>query len=223
MENTAKKATKKAADTTPSSIDKIAKAAKTINVEVTETANGIINDFVTEGKAVAEIASKSIKEVLTEGKQVREIAAKSAKEAAEKIHVKENVAKIKATAMEINRQIKETATEIMDDMMANRKELMANANKMAIEAIENVNITERVATLKTTVKNANDFAFETAESIVDGIAINSEKWQGVAQKAYKGGMKVAGRQQKIMASTFETVKGQLTDSATRLKNIFKNN
>ena len=117
----------------------------------------------------------------------------------------------------------ETATEIMDDMMANRKELMANANKMAIEAIENVNITERVATLKTTVKNANDFAFETAESIVDGIAVNSEKWQGVAQKAYKGGMKVAGRQQKIMTSTFETVKGQLTDSATRLKNIFKNN
>ena len=62
MENTAKKAIKKAANTTPSSINKIAKAAKTINVEVTETANGIINDFVTEGKAVAEIASKSIKE-----------------------------------------------------------------------------------------------------------------------------------------------------------------
>jgi predicted metal-dependent hydrolase len=204
MENTGKKAAKKTTEKTPTSLTKIAATAKTINAEVKETASDIYVDIVAEGKAVKEIATKSVKE------------------AAEKIHVSENVAKIKATAKKINSQIKETANEILDDVVANRKELQANAKKMAIEAIDNANITERVASLKKTVKNANDFTFETAEGLVDGLAVNGEKWQGVASKAVKTGLKVAARQQNIMFSTFETVKGQLMNSATRFKSIVKN-
>ncbi len=204
MENTGKKAAKKVTEKTPNSLTKIAATAKTINAEVKETASDIYVDIVAESKAVKEIATKSVKE------------------AAEKIHVSENVAKIKATAKKINSQIKETANEILDDVVANRKELQANAKKMAIEAIDNANITERVASLKKTVKNANDFTFETAEGLVDGLAVNGEKWQGVASKAVKSGLKVAARQQNIMFSTFETVKGQLMNSAARFKSIVKN-
>lgn len=207
---------------TPSSLNKIAATAKTINAEVKETATDILKEVVAESKAVKEIATKSVKEVVAEGKTVKEIATKSAKEAAEKIHVSENVEKIKATAKKINSQIKETASEILDDVIANRKELQANANKMAIEAIENVNVTERVASLKKTVKNANDFTFETAEGLVDGFATNGEKWQGLANKAVKSGLKVAARQQDMVFSTLETVKGQLMNSAARLKSIIKN-
>ena len=207
---------------TPSSLNKIAATAKTINAEVKETASDILNEVVAETKAVKEIATKSVKEVVAEGKTVKEIATKTVKEAAEKIHVSENVEKIKATAKKINSQIKETASEILDDVIANRKELQANANKMAIEAIENVNVTERVASLKKTVKNANDFTFETAEELVEGFATNGEKWQGLANKAVKSGLKVAARQQDMVFSTLETVKDQLKNSAARLKSIIKN-
>lgn len=206
----------------PSSLNKIAATAKTINAEVKETASSLLDEVVAESKAVKEIATKSVKEVVAEGKTVKEIATKSVKEAAEKIHVSENVEKIKATAKKINSQIKETATEIMGDVVANRKELQANANKMAIEAIENINVTERVATLKQTVKKANDFTLETAEELVEGFATNGEKWQGVANKAVKSGLKVAARQQDMVFSTLEAVKGQLMNSAARLKSIIKN-
>jgi predicted metal-dependent hydrolase len=204
MENTGKKAAKKVTEKTPNSLTKIAATAKTINAEVKETASDLYVEVIAEGKAVKEIATKSVKE------------------AAEKIHVSENVAKIKEAAKKINSQIKETATEILGDVVTNRKELQANAKKMAIEAIDNANITERVASLKKTVKNANDFTFETAEGLVDGLAVNGEKWQGVANKAVKSGLKVAARQQDIMFSTFETVKGQLMNSAARFKSIIKN-
>lgn len=206
----------------PSSLNKIAATAKTINAEVKETASSLLEEVVAESKAVKEIATKSVKEVVAESKVVKEIATKSVKEAAEKIHVSENVEKIKAAAKKINSQIKETATEIMGDVVANRKELQANANKMAIEAIENVNVTERVASLKQTVKKANDFTLETAEELVEGFATNGEKWQGVANKAVKSGLKVAARQQDMVFSTLEAVKGQLMNSAARLKSIIKN-
>jgi predicted metal-dependent hydrolase len=205
MENTEKKATKKTTVKTPNSLTKIAATAKTINAEVKETASDLYVEVLAEGKAVKNIATKSVKE------------------AAEKIHVSENMAKIKATAQKINSQIKETATEILGDVVTNRKEFQANANKMAIEAIENANITERVASLKKTVKNANDFTFATAEGLVDGLATNGAQWQGVANKAVKTGLKVAARQQDMMFSTLETVKGQLMNSAARLKSIIKSN
>lgn len=184
------------------SVNKIKKTAKNVNNEVIETANEIV------------------KEVKANTKAVKNIATKSAKEVAEKMHVAENISKIKETAKKVNSQIMETATELLEDAKGNAKELQANANKMAIEAIENVNITERVATLKKTAKNVNEFALETAEELVDGFAVNGEKWQGIANKALKNGLKLAERQQDIVFSTLETVKGQLVNSANRLKNIF---
>ena len=64
---------------------------------------------------------------------------------------------------------------------------------------------------------------ETAEEMVDGMIVNGEKWQNIAAKAVKSGFKVAERQQEMMFSTLEAVKGQLGNSAVRLRNIFKNN
>jgi dGTP triphosphohydrolase len=204
MENTAKKATAKAEVKAPNGLDKIAATAKIINTEVAETVENIANDIVSGTKEARTVATKSVKEV------------------SDKLHVKENVSKIKATAKKVNNQIKATATELFEDVKTNAKEMQANANKMAIEAIENVNVTERVATLKKTAKNANEFALETAEELVEGFAVNGEKWQGIANKAVKNGLKLAVRQQDIMFSTLETVKGQLMNSANRFKNIIKN-
>lgn len=184
------------------SVNKIKKTAKSVNAEVKETAAEIVKEAKANTKALKNIAEKSAKEV------------------AGKIHVAENVGKIKATAQKVNNQIKETATELLADAKTSAKELQAKTNKIAVEAIENVNITEGVASIKKAAKNANDFAYDTAEDLVEGFATNGEKWQGLANKALKTGLKLAERQQDIVFNTLETVKGQLLNSANRLKNIF---
>ena len=112
---------------------------------------------------------------------------------------------------------------VFEDVKASGKEMQANAAKMAKEAIENIDVTERVGAVKKAVKNANNYTLETAEEMVDGMIVNGEKWQNVATKAVKSGLKLAERQQEMMFSTLETVKSQLGNSAVRLRNIFKNN
>ena len=79
-----------------------------------------------------------------------------------------------------------------------------------------------VAVNKKVAKTANEFTLETAEKLVDGVITNGEKWQNVANKAVKGGLKLAERQQDIVFSTLETVKGQLVNSATKLRKMFNN-
>jgi hypothetical protein len=186
------------------SADKIKNTAKKVNTEVKDAAKEIVKDVKANTETVKTIANKTAKEV------------------SEKVHVAENVSKIKETAKKVNSQIVETATVLMEDVKTNSKKMQANANKMAIEAIENVNITERVATIKKVAKTANEFTLETAEKLVDGAITNGEKWQNVANKAVKSGLKLAERQQDIVFTTLETVKGQLINSATRLKNMFNN-
>ena len=123
----------------------------------------------------------------------------------------------------MNNQIQEAANEIFEDVKASGKEMQANAAKMAKEAIENIDVTERVGAVKKAVKNANNYTLETAEEMVDGMIVYGEKWQNVATKAVKSGLKLAERQQEMMFSTLEAVKGQLGNGALRLRNIFKNN
>ena len=62
-----------------------------------------------------------------------------------------------------------------------------------------------------------------AEGLVDGVLENGEKWQGIASKAVKGGLKLAEKQQDMVFETLEAMKGQLTQSASRLRKLFSNN
>ncbi len=200
-----KKAAAKTETVANKSINKIAKTAKNINNEVSEVVETIMED------------------VKANSKEIKAVATKTVKEAAKKINMKKSSNIIKATAEKVNSQIQETMTEVFEDVKANGKEMQANAAKMAKEAIENINVTERVGTIKNAVKNASDFTLETAEELVDGMISNGEKWQNVAAKAMKSGLKLAERQQEITFSTLEAVKGQLSHTAIRLRNIFKNN
>ena len=163
-----------------------------------------------------------MKDVKANSETVKTMATKTAKEVSEKVDMTENVNKIKETAKKVNSQIVDTATELMAEVKTNRKQLQANMNKKAVEAIENVNITEGVATLKKAAIKANEVTYETAEKFVDTALETTEKWQNVANKAVKGGLKLAERQQEIVFSTLETVKGQLMNSAVRLRKMFSN-
>lgn len=205
MENTAKKSVAKTQTVANKSINKIAKTAKNINTQVTDTVEDVMADVKTSRKEISALATKTVKE------------------AAKKVDAKKSINKIKATAEKVTTQIQATANEVFEDVKASGKEMQANAVKMAKEAIDNVNITDRMDTVKKTVKNANDFTLETAEELVDGMFSNGEKWQNVAAKAVKSGLKIVEKQQDLMFTTLEAVKGQFGTSANRLKNIFKSN
>lgn len=82
------------------------------------------------------------------------------------------------------------------------------------------NYTEK---FKNTAKDINEFALDTTEEIVDIAIVRGEQWQKVADKAIKGGLKLAENQQDIMFDTLEVIKGQLQGSTKRFRNLFSKN
>ena len=204
MENKAKKAVAKTQTVANKSINKITETAKIINTQVSDTVEDVMADVKTSGKEITTLATKTVKE------------------AAKKIDATKSINTIKATAEKVNAEIKETVNEVFENVKTSGKEMQANTVKMAHDAINNVNITDRMATVKKAVKNVNEFTLETAETIVDAAFTNGEKWQNVAAKAVKSGLKIAEKQQNLMFSTLEAVKGQFTLNSNRLRNIFSN-
>jgi hypothetical protein len=199
---TVKAASEKAATKTAKSVNKITKTAREINNQVTDAVEDIMEDVKATGKEIRSVATQGVKDV------------------AKKMDVNANINKIKETAKNVGEQIQETASEVFEDVKASAKDMQANAVKIATEAIENINVTDRVASIKKTVKTVNEFTLETAEEIVDGLAANGEKWTAIANKAMKNGFKLAERQQDILFTSLETVKGQWANSAARFKKIF---
>ncbi len=121
---------------------------------------------------------------------------------------------IKKTAKSINTQVQEVVSEVAGDLKENGSNL---ANKAYDKMTENINM-EYLDLAKAT-KSANNYAIKTTEEVVDGVLVSSEKWQGVAEKAIKGGLKMAAKQQEMVFDTMETVKGQLVHSSKRLKKL----
>ena len=204
MENKAKKSVAKTQTVANKSINKITETAKIINAQVSDTVEDVMADVKTSGKEITTLATKTVKE------------------AAKKVNATKSINKIKATAEKVNAEIKETANEVFENVKTSGKELQANTIKRTHDAINNVNITERMATVKKAVKNANEFSLETGETLVDAAFTNGEKWQNVAAKAVKSGLKIAEKQQDFMFATLEAVKGQFSANTNRLKNIFSN-
>ncbi|MEM6966185.1 MAG: hypothetical protein AAF573_15580 [Bacteroidota bacterium] len=165
------------------------------------------------------------------------MASKSAKKAnkkVEKVELSESVNKIKDTATKVNAQVLETASEVMDDVRVNGKYWVETATKRVEEvatdvkdAVVNFDVEKTtkagIKTATKVVKNVNEFALETADDVVDGALKNGKKIQGIAAKAIEGGLKITAKQQDIVFDTLETVKGQLTKSAERFRDLFKAN
>ncbi len=200
---TVKKSAKKSNLT--KNIDRVQSTVKSVNKEVLKTAGEVVDD------------------ILENGKELKTIATKTVKEAGKKINFGDSVEMIRKTTNSVNAQVWKTTEEVLDDIAESGKELVDVAAKTAKEAIENINLTEKLNTVKKTAKNVNEFTLETAEEIVDGVFSNGEKWQDIAAKALKGSLQLAGKQQEIVFDTMEAVKGQLTESAARIKKLFKSN
>jgi hypothetical protein len=186
-------------------VDRIQKTAKNVNKEVVKTAGEVIDNVVNNGKELQALATKTVKE------------------ASKKIDLNTSVEMIRKTTTSVNEQVWKTAEAVMGDVTATGKEMVTVAAKTAKEAIENIDLTGGLDTVKKTAKKANKVALETADTMVEGVFVNGEKWQNVAAKAVKGGLHLAGRQQEIVFDTLDTVKGQLTQSAIRFRKLFGSN
>ena len=200
------------------SAKKIKSTVKNVNSELRETAAEVMGDVKENSKELRTVAAKLAKNV---NKQVKETATEVMGD------VKENGKELRTVAAKlaknVNKQVKETASEVMDDVKANGKELRVAAAKLAKEAVENIHLADRLKSLKTVAQKTNTYALETAEELVEGMATNGEKWQHVAEKAVKTGLKMAAKQQDFMFSTLEAVKVQVSGGAKRFKKLFSNN
>lgn len=129
---------------------------------------------------------------------------------------------IRKTAKSIDTQMREVVSEIAGDLKENGSNLANRAMAPVREAYTKVTDTINLENLTEATKTANDYTLKTTEEIIDGVMVNSEKWQGVAEKAIKGGLKMAAKQQDMVFGTVETLKGQLANSSKRLKKLIYN-
>jgi hypothetical protein len=186
-------------------VDRIQKTAKNVEKEVVKTANVVVDNMKADSKELQALATKTVKE------------------AGKKLDLKKNVEMIQNTAKSVNEQILKTAEEVMEDFTKTGKVALKKAIENTREAIENFDVDKQVKEARKTAQKVNAAALETADEMVDDFFSASEKWQKVAEKAVKGGLHLAGRQQEIFFDTLEGVKGQFTKSAVRFRKIFSNN
>lgn len=131
---------------------------------------------------------------------------------------------IRKTAKSINTQVQATVTEIAEDLKENSAVLADKAMEPVKKAYDKVSdqINWEYLDVAKVTKKANTAVFNTAEEVVDGVLESSEKWQGVAEKAIKGGLKIAAKQQDMVFDTMEVLKGQLAKSSKRLQKLLSN-
>ncbi|MEL6628683.1 MAG: hypothetical protein AAFQ92_24395 [Bacteroidota bacterium] len=152
------------------------------------------------------------------------MAKKTVKTANQKADFSDSTKAIKKSAKTINTQIQEVVGEVAEDLKDNATLVTKRAMAPVEKAYEKLNdrINWEYLDLAKATKSVNDFTLKTAEGLVDGVAENGAKWQGVAEKAIKGGLKLTAKQQDIMFDTLETVKGQINKGSKRLKNLIYN-
>ena len=97
------------------------------------------------------------------------------------------------------------------------------ATKTAKKLTSKIDINKGFDAIKDTTKNINDFALETSTEVLDATFNTASLWQEVAEKAVKGGFKLARKQQDITFDALETVKGQFVASRKRFTKLFSNN
>ena len=145
------------------------------------------------------------------------------KKTAKKVALKDTFAKITKTAKSVNKQVANTATEVLEDVNSNGKYWRAEATKSAKEMVADIDLNKGVSKIRKAAKNANAYSLEVADGLVEAALENGKDWQVVASKAMKGGLKLADKQQDIFFDTLELMKGQFAKSAKRFQKLVREN
>lgn len=91
------------------------------------------------------------------------------------------------------------------------------------EAQKNFDLDKVVDKVKEGAKDMNDFMLENTDALVKEAVVRGEQWQNVASKAVKGGLKLTANTQDIVFDTLETLKDQIQEGTSRIKNLFSKN
>jgi len=87
--------------------------------------------------------------------------------------------------------------------------------------LNNIEIKEVYKTIKKSAIKANKEAVKTTAVVKEEVLEVSKPWIKLGKKAFKGGVKMAEKQQEIALDAIEEVKGQLKESAVRFQKIVK--
>ncbi|MFT5385153.1 MAG: hypothetical protein ACI8VT_003138 [Saprospiraceae bacterium] len=152
---------------------------------------------------------------------------KIVKKANNKFDFADSVKAIKGTAKAVNSQVIEAAEDVVEDLMENGGQLrniaLSTVKKAYNKAYDTVAETVSLENITKATKNVNTYTLKTAENVVDGAIVNGEKLQDITNKAVKGSLKLAAKQQDIVFDTLETVKVQLNHTVVRFRKLFSKN
>lgn len=74
---------------------------------------------------------------------------------------------------------------------------------------------------KERVLAVNKFAFETTDEVVEIGIKRAGQWQGVAEKAIKGGLKISAKQQDLVFDALESIKSQIKNGKKKVAELSK--
>ncbi len=172
-------------------MEKIADSAKALNSQLKVSATEIVDEVKEMTVEVSKVAQKSVEQI------------------AKKVDVKGNVAKAKKAVAKLNTEIS-----------TNVEDFKKNTTKLANEMVENMNVSDRLEKFQKSFNNANEKAVKNTSELIDGVELHVEKWQGVAEKAIKTGLKLVDNQSDMMFTTLEAVKTQVGKTTNRFKKLF---
>lgn len=137
------------------------------------------------------------------------------------VELKENIEKVKDSALKTGKKLKDSATDYVKELYEDGEKWLEKTTGNVKETISKIKFEDSYKTVKDFSAKANKYATETAEELVEGAISSGEKWQAITSKAIKGGLELAAKQQNIIFETLESVKGQIKEGTKRTKNLFK--
>ena len=90
---------------------------------------------------------------------------------------------------------------------------------MATQTVKKNNKKSTVAIIKTKAANINDMALETTHDIVEETIATGEQWQNLMEKTFRKGTILFGKQQDMVLTGLEILKGQFGYGNKRLRKL----
>ena len=148
---------------------------------------------------------------------------RTTKKVKETLDFSNSIDRIAKAAKDVNAQVVETAIDVADDLRNNSIKLKDVAVDQVKEVVDSINIEDSAKRITKAAKKINKYSLETTEELLDEAIKGSEKWQKVANKAVKGGLHLAERQQEIVFDTLDAIKEQMIEGKNRVKHLFSKN
>ena len=215
MENTTKATPKRTATVKKTSTRKtVARkpaAKKTVQVEAEFDTTKVVN-------AVAEAAN----EVQETTMEIKDMVVNTVNDVNKKVTstVNDMNKKVTATVKDLNKKVTSSVNKMNKEVMETASEISTTTTKLANEVVENLKVNERIANVKEVVANPNKYALEATNELIDNVETNTIKWQKTADKAFTTGLKLVMLQEELVFSSLEAVKTHVGTTAMRVKNLF---